>query len=61
MYLSHKPNHSSLLDVLGPYPWYIFSMEGLLILLSLIVWVLFREKAWEKYSVKELPGVEKTK
>lgn len=44
MFLSHKPKSPSLLDLLGPYPWYIFSLEGLLIALSLLVWVMFREK-----------------
>lgn len=44
LYLHHKPKSPSLMDVLGPYPWYIFSLEGLLITLSLLVWLLFREK-----------------
>lgn len=44
LFLSHKPDRASLLDVLGPYPWYILSMEGLLIILSLLVWLIFREK-----------------
>ncbi|WP_257985190.1 YwaF family protein [Bacillus sp. T33-2] len=44
MYLSHKPKGASLLDVLGPYPWYILSLEGMLISLSLIVWLIFRGK-----------------
>jgi hypothetical integral membrane protein (TIGR02206 family) len=44
MFLSHKPKGPSLLDVLGPYPWYIFSLEGLLIILSLLVWLIFRIK-----------------
>ncbi|MFP7296194.1 TIGR02206 family membrane protein [Neobacillus niacini] len=44
MFLSHKPSTPSLLDILGPYPWYIVSMEFLLIVLSLIVWLIFRKR-----------------
>ena len=44
LFLSHKPKGASLLDVLGPYPWYILSLEGLLISLSLLVWLIFRKK-----------------
>lgn len=49
MFLSHKPETDSLLDFLGPYPWYIFSLEGLLISLSLILWLLFRERPAKKH------------
>ncbi|MBS4213564.1 MULTISPECIES: YwaF family protein [Neobacillus] len=44
MYLNHKPKHASLLDVLGPYPYYILSLEVLTIILTLSVWLVFRDK-----------------
>ncbi|WP_338470746.1 TIGR02206 family membrane protein [Niallia sp. XMNu-256] len=44
-FLRHKPNSPSLLDMLGPYPWYIFTLESLLIVLSLITWLIFRKQA----------------
>ncbi|WP_428911650.1 TIGR02206 family membrane protein [Niallia sp. Krafla_26] len=51
-FLRHKPAGPSLLDLLGPYPWYIFTLEGLLIVLSLITWLIFRnrEKKYEESS-----------
>ena len=33
-YLRHKPDSPSLFDLLAPYPWYIFTLEGLLLLFS---------------------------
>lgn len=50
-FLRHKPEGPSLFDLLGPYPWYIFSLEGLLVVLSLVVWLIFRK--WEKNHHKD--------
>ena len=33
-FLRHKPDSPSFLDLLGPYPWYIFSLESLLVVIE---------------------------
>jgi hypothetical integral membrane protein (TIGR02206 family) len=43
-FLRHKPKGPSLFNLLGPYPWYIFSLEGLLIFFSLITWLILRKR-----------------
>jgi hypothetical integral membrane protein (TIGR02206 family) len=45
-FLRHKPESHSILDLLGPYPWYIFSLEGLLVAVSFIAWLIGRN--WDK-------------
>lgn len=45
-FLRHKPKSPSLFDLLGPYPWYIFTLEGLLLALSSITWFVLRK--WVK-------------
>ncbi len=43
-FLRHKPKTPSFFDVLGPYPWYIFTLESLLIGLCLITWLIMRKR-----------------
>ncbi|MGE7215119.1 TIGR02206 family membrane protein [Priestia koreensis] len=43
MFLSRKPGHGSLLDLLGPYPWYILSLEGVAFFIFALLWILFRQ------------------
>lgn len=54
-FLRHKPEGPSLFDILGPYPWYIFSIDGLLMFLSLITWLIFRN--WEKKHAQKSLGI----
>lgn len=44
MFLRAKPINGSLLDLLGPYPSYILSMEVVAFLLFLITWLIFRKR-----------------
>ncbi|WP_342577471.1 TIGR02206 family membrane protein [Psychrobacillus sp. FSL K6-2843] len=44
MFLQRKPSGGSLLDFLGPYPWYILSLEIVAFLIFIFLWFLFKKK-----------------
>lgn len=49
LWLRHPPNAPSLLDLLGPWPWYLLSMAavGFLVLLVLQApFAIARRRAW---------------
>jgi hypothetical integral membrane protein (TIGR02206 family) len=44
MFLAQQPENASLIDYLGPYPYYIFSLEGLALGLFWLLWIPFAKK-----------------
>ena len=44
MFLRMKPTNGSLLDFLGPYPWYIFSLEAVAFIIFICLWLAFRKR-----------------
>lgn len=44
LYVNRPPSSASPVDFFGPWPYYIFSVEGIYIALSFILYLPFREK-----------------
>lgn len=44
MFLAGKPTTASLLDILGPYPWYLISLEIVALLLFMLLYIPFFRK-----------------
>lgn len=44
MFLAHKPSNPSLIDFLGPYPWYILSLEIVALVMFFILYLPFVSK-----------------
>jgi hypothetical integral membrane protein (TIGR02206 family) len=46
MFIAHKPDFPSLLDLLAPWPWYILELEVLALVICFILYLPFMIKDW---------------
>jgi hypothetical integral membrane protein (TIGR02206 family) len=46
MFIARKPDTASLIDLLGPWPWYILALEGIGFAVFLILYLPFVVKDW---------------
>jgi uncharacterized membrane protein YwaF len=43
-----KPPTASLIDVLGPWPWYLLALEGIAFVIFFILYLPFAIKDWRE-------------
>lgn len=41
LYLRHKPAQPSIIDLLGPWPWYVLALAGLVVMLAFLCYLPF--------------------
>jgi hypothetical integral membrane protein (TIGR02206 family) len=46
LFIAHKPETASLIDVLGPWLWYILSIEAIGVVVCLILYLPFAVRDW---------------
>ena len=51
LFIARKPDTASLIDVLGPWPWYILSIEVMGVVVCLILYLLFAIRNWRARAV----------
>ncbi len=57
MFLREKPYNGSLLDFLGPYPWYLISLDVVAFIIFVILWLLFRKWSMPAKTVSYISGL----
>jgi len=46
LFIGHKPEFPTLIDLLAPWPWYIFELEILALIVCFILYIPFMVKDW---------------
>ncbi|MEW5871399.1 MAG: TIGR02206 family membrane protein [Chloroflexota bacterium] len=58
LFIAHKPETASLIDVLGPWPWYILSLEAIGAVLCLVLYLPYFIK--DRRAEASQPAVSET-
>ncbi|WLR52041.1 TIGR02206 family membrane protein [Bacillus tianshenii] len=53
MFLARKPSNASPMDYLGPYPWYLLSLEGIAFSLFTLIFFIVKWSEKRKNSLKQ--------
>ncbi len=51
LFIAHRPETPSLIDFLGPWPWYILSLEAIGVLTCVILYLPWAWKDWREKAV----------
>jgi hypothetical integral membrane protein (TIGR02206 family) len=52
LFIAHKPDTPSLIDLLGPWPWYILGLEAMGLFTCLILYTPFALRDWTSRKVQ---------
>jgi hypothetical integral membrane protein (TIGR02206 family) len=55
LFIAHKPETASLIDALGPWPWYILSLEAIGLAICLLLYMPFAIRDWREKAVPTQP------
>lgn len=56
LFIAHKPETASLIDLLGPWPWYILVIEGIALVVFLLLYLPFALKDWRRARAGTQPA-----
>jgi hypothetical integral membrane protein (TIGR02206 family) len=59
LFIMHKPSDPSLIDVLGPWPWYILSMEAAAAVVFLLLYLPFLSQKSKRDPLREQRSANK--
>jgi hypothetical integral membrane protein (TIGR02206 family) len=62
LFIARKPDTPTLIDLLGPWPWYILALEAIGLVLCFLLYVPFiiKDGQRQKYTLEPRPGAEPT-